>query len=74
MQGVTVPTARITSSVNNCFEAFEKESFFKSSYGSFAIIEEFLKQAIERKIPLECIDIIYRLGSQEKEIKIQSNG
>lgn len=69
-QGCTMPTGKIASSVSSYFVAYEREGFFKSSYGSFLIIEEFLKQAIERKISLECISIIYRVNDEDKDIKI----
>lgn len=70
--GCTMPTGKIASSVSGCFVAYEKEGFFKSSYGSFSIIEEFLKQAIEKKIGLEAITIIYRIGDDDIEIKASS--
>lgn len=71
-QGCTMPTAKISSSVSTCFIAYEKEGFFKSSYGSFSIIEEFLKQAIEKQMALEVITIIYRINDNDIEIKASS--
>lgn len=70
--GCTIPTGKISSSVSTCFIAYEKEGFFKSSYGSFSIIEEFLKQAIEKKMGLETITIIYRIGDDDIEINTSS--
>lgn len=70
--GCTMPTGKIASSVSTCFVAYEKEGFFKSSYGSFSIIEEFLKQAIEKQISLELITIIYRINDNDIEIKASS--
>lgn len=71
-QGCTMPTAKIPSSVSTCFIAYEKEGFFKSSYGSFSIIEEFLKQAIEKQMGLDAITIIYRINDNDIEIKASS--
>lgn len=70
--GCTMPTGKIVSAVSSCFIAYEKEGFFKSSYGSFSIIEEFLKQAIEKKISLEAITIIYRVNHNDIKINASS--
>lgn len=67
--GCTLPTAKVASSVSSCLDAYEREGVFKSTYGSFTIIEEFLLQAVRRNIPLECISIVYRMGNTDKEIQ-----
>ena len=71
-QGCTMPTGKIVASVTSGFVAYAREGFFKSSYGSFSIIEEFLKQAIEKQISLDEITIIYRIHENDIEIKASS--
>lgn len=67
--GCTMPTAKVASSVSGCLDAYEREGIFKSSYGSFTIIEEFLLQAVKRNISLDSISIVYRMGNNDKEIQ-----
>lgn len=66
--GCTMPTAKVASSVSSCLDAYEREGVFKSTYGSFTIIEEFLLQSVKRSISLDCISIVYRMGNIDKEI------
>lgn len=67
-QGYTVSNNRIVTAVNSFIDVYEKEGYFKSSYGNFNIIEEFMRQCVTRNIPLDCISLVYRVAGIDKAI------
>jgi len=69
-KGYTMPSGKIQSSVNAYLMAYQRDGVFKSSYGDFAIIDEFLRQASELRISFDCITLIYRFGELDKEISL----
>lgn len=70
--GCTMPAGKIKNSVSAYLMAYQRDGNFKSSYGDFAIIDEFLRQANELGVSFDCIELIYRFGDVDKEITINS--
>lgn len=67
-QGYTTANNKIESAVSSFIDVYEKEGYFKSSYGNFTIIEEFMRQCVDRNISLDCITLMYRLPGVDKGI------
>jgi hypothetical protein len=68
-QGYTVSNNRVVTAVSSFIDVYEKEGYFKSAYGNFNIIEEFMRQCVTRNIPLDCIKIVYRVAGVDKAIE-----
>lgn len=69
LTGCGTADGKVVSTVKSMLDVFNRDGYFKSNFGNFSIIEEFIRQATELNIPLECINIVYRVGAKEMNIK-----
>jgi len=73
VEGQPIPDSKVVSSVSSFLDVFKREVYFKSTFGNFRIIEEFIRQSVERGISLDNIAIIYKIAGQEITINTSND-